>query len=167
ANGGYNIRLGRSRHPDGPYFDAAGNELTNVSGRPGTLFDDASIAPFGVKLMGNWQFLPAPGEPAATTTGYRSPGHNSAYYDRKTGKHFLVFHTRFAGRGEEHQVRVHQLYMNADDWLVTSPAMRTSVLVTLEPNGDVSGGAAGRWKLRGDNAFTLELDDVTYQGIFS
>ena len=41
ANGGYNIRLGRSRHPDGPYFDAAGNELTNVAGAPGTLFDDA------------------------------------------------------------------------------------------------------------------------------
>jgi len=198
ANGGYNIRLGRSRHPDGPYFDAAGNELTNVSGRPGTLFDDASIAPFGVKLMGNWQFLPAPGEPAATTTGYRSPGHNSAYYDPKTGRHFLVFHTRFAGRGEEHQVRVHQLYMNADGWLVASPhryageslerqrrgdvpgayklirhdkvispAMRTSVLVTLEPDGDVSGGATGRWKLRRDNALTLELGEVTYEGIVS
>ena len=56
---------------------------TNVAGAPGTIFDDVSIAPFGVKLMGNWQFLPVPGEPAVTTTGYRSPGHNSAYYDRK------------------------------------------------------------------------------------
>ena len=121
ANGGYNIRLGRSRNPDGPYFDAAGNDLTNVAGVPGTLFDDVSIAPFGVKLMGNWQFLPVAGEPAAASTGYRSPGHNSAYYDAKTGRHFLVFHTRFAGRGEQHQVRVHQLYMNADGWLVASP----------------------------------------------
>ena len=32
ANGGYNIRLGRSRNPDGPYFDAAGNELTERGG---------------------------------------------------------------------------------------------------------------------------------------
>ena len=30
-----------------------------------------------------------------------SPGHNSAYYDRSTRQHFLVFHTRFAGRGED------------------------------------------------------------------
>lgn len=121
SNGGYNIRLGRSRQPDGPYFDAAGNELTEVKGAPGTLFDDASIAPFGVKLMGNWQFLPVAGEPNAAPTGYRSPGHNSAYYDRRTGRYFLVFHTRFAGRGEAHQVRVHEMYLNEDDWLVAAP----------------------------------------------
>jgi arabinan endo-1,5-alpha-L-arabinosidase len=198
SNGGYNIRLGRSRHPDGPYFDAAGNELTEVKGAPGTLFDDASIAPFGVKLMGSWQFLPVPGEPAATTTGYRSPGHNSAYYDPRTGQYFLVFHTRFAGRGEEHQVRVHQLYLNEDDWLVAaphryagerldrthrgevpgqykllnhgkaiSPAMNTSVLVTLERDGEVSGPASGRWSLGHRGDFRIVLGDVTYHGVFS
>jgi beta-xylosidase len=198
ANGGYNIRLGRSRHPDGPYFDAAGNELTHVAGRPGTLFDDVSIAPFGVKLMGNWRFQALTGEPSATATGYRSPGHNSAYYDPKTRRHFLVFHTRFAGRGEEHQVRVHQLYLDADGWLVASPhryageslhlqfrgqvpgayklirhdkvispAIRASVLVMLEPDGDVSGAATGRWELRRGNAFTVTLDGVTYEGVFS
>ena len=121
ANGGYNIRLGRSRRPDGPFLDAAGNDLTNVAGAPGTLFDDVSIAPYGVKVMGNWQFLPVAGEPAAATTGYLSPGHNSAYDDRITRRHFLVFHTRFAGRGETHQVRVHQLFMNAEGWLVAAP----------------------------------------------
>ena len=198
ANGGYNIRVGRSRNPDGPYFDAAGNELTNVAGAPGTLFDDASIAPFGVKLMGNWQFLPVAGEPATTTTGYRSPGHNSAYYDPATGKHFLVFHTRFVGRGEEHQVRVHQLYLNADDWLVAAPhryagesltlqhrnqvpgdyklinhaktisaAVRTSSLVTLEPDGKVTGAATGTWSFSHDNDITLVLNGVTYRGVFT
>src|SRR6185503_8525832 len=34
SNGGYNIRLARSRNPDGPYVDAAGNDLTEVKGAP-------------------------------------------------------------------------------------------------------------------------------------
>lgn len=139
SNGGYNVRLGRSRDPDGPYFDAEGNELTNVAGAPGTIFDDASIAPFGVKLMGNWHFLPVPGEPTVTTTGYRSPGHNSAYYDRHTRQHFLVFHTRFVGRGEEHQVRVHQLYMNEDEWLVASPHRYAGERLERRQRGEVPG----------------------------
>jgi beta-xylosidase len=198
ANGGYNIRLGRSRKPDGPYFDAAGNELTDVAGAPGTLFDDASIAPFGVKVMGNWQFLPVSGEPATTTTGYRSPGHNSAYYDSATGQYFLVFHTRFVGRGEEHQVRVHQLYLNADGWLVAaphryagesltlqhqnqvpgeykfinhgkaiSPTVNTSAVITLQPNGQVTGAATGTWTFSHDNHLTLVLSGTTYRGVFS
>jgi beta-xylosidase len=139
ANGGYNIRLGRSRRPDGPFLDAAGNDLTNVAGAPGTLFDDVSIAPYGVKVMGNWQFLPAAGEPAAATTGYLSPGHNSAYYDRITRRHFLVFHTRFVGRGEAHQVRVHQLFMNAEGWLVAAPHRFAGVSFPLEHASAVPG----------------------------
>ncbi len=121
AAGGYNIRLGRSRNPDGPYLDAEGTDLATVKGAPGTLFDDASIAPHGVKLMGGYQFLHVTGEPAATTTGYLSPGHNSAYYDAATDRYFLVHHTRFVGRGEVHEVRVHQMFVNADDWLVVAP----------------------------------------------
>jgi arabinan endo-1,5-alpha-L-arabinosidase len=90
-----------------------------------------------VKLMGNWQFLPVPGEPAATTTGYRSPGHNSAYFDPHTGQYFLVFHTRFAGRGEEHHVRVHQLYLNEDDWLVAAPHRYAGERLDRAPRGEV------------------------------
>ncbi|MET0983347.1 MAG: family 43 glycosylhydrolase [Telluria sp.] len=123
ASGGYNMRVARSLKPDGPYLDALGNDMANVRSNPARpLFDDASIAPYGVKLMGNFLFERKLGEPGTGIgTGYVSPGHNSAYYDAATGKHFLVFHTRFPERGEQHEIRVHQMHMNADAWPVVAP----------------------------------------------
>jgi beta-xylosidase len=121
STGGYNVRVGRSLNPDGPYRDANGTDLTNVKGAPGTFFDDASIAPHGVKLMGGYQFLHVAGENTSTSRGYLSPGHNSVYRDPDTGKYFLVFHTRFVGRGEQHEVRVHQMFMNSTGWPVVAP----------------------------------------------
>lgn len=123
ANGGYNMRVARSLNPDGPYLDAQGNDMANVKSNPARpLFDDASIAPFGVKLMGNFLFERKLGEPGTGMgTGYVSAGHNSAYYDAATGKHFLVFHTRFPGRGEQFEIRSHQMLMNADGWPVVTP----------------------------------------------
>ncbi len=123
ANGGYNMRVARSVKPDGPYLDAQGNDMANVRSDPSKpLFDDASIAPYGVKLMGNFLFERKLGEPGTGIgTGYVSPGHNSAYYDAATGRHFLVFHARFPERGEQHEVRVHQMFMNADGWPVVAP----------------------------------------------
>jgi arabinan endo-1,5-alpha-L-arabinosidase len=121
ANGGYNLRVARSRAPDGPYVDARGTDMANVKSNPALpLFDDASIAPHGQKLMGNHQFALASGE-TGSALGYVSPGHNSAYYDAATGKYFLLFHTRFPGQGETHEVRVHEMFINEDGWPVVAP----------------------------------------------
>ncbi len=139
ADGGYNIRLARSRNPDGPYVDAAGTDLAGVRGAPGTLFDDASIAPHGVKLMGGYQFLHAAGEESTVSRGYVSPGHNSAFFDPVTGKHLLFFHTRFVGRGETHEVRVHQMFVNADDWLVVAPHRYAQETISATNPADVPG----------------------------
>ncbi len=70
--------------------------------------------------MGGYCFEPLGGEKAARTA-YRSPGHNSAFYEPETGRYFLIFHTRFAGRGEQFRVRVHQMMMNKDGWPVVLP----------------------------------------------
>ncbi|RZA34329.1 MAG: glycoside hydrolase family 43 [Lysobacteraceae bacterium] len=123
AAGGYNMRVARSLRPDGPYLDAQGKDMAEVRSDPTRpLFDDASIAPHGVKLMGNFLFERKLGEPGTGIgTGYVSPGHNSAYYDAATGQHFLVFHARFPERGEQHEIRVHQMFMNADGWPVVAP----------------------------------------------
>lgn len=117
ADGGYNIRVSRSVNPDGPYYDAKGTNMANVKSNTSLpLFDDASIAPHGVKLMGNHLF-----SGTNNVLGYVSPGHNSAYRKASTGQYFLLFHTRFPGRGEEHEVRVHEFFFNSDAWPVVAP----------------------------------------------
>ena len=123
VDGAYNVRVARSTNPDGPYLDAAGNDLTQVKADPALpLFDDASIEPFGTKILGNHLFAREVGDPGeGPGTGYLSPGHNSWYRDPLTGETFLVFHTRLPGQGEQHEVRVHQMWMNAQGWPVLDP----------------------------------------------
>lgn len=123
ADGGYNVRVSRALEPDGPYYDALGNDMADVMSDPTLpLFDDASIEPFGQKLMGSHLFARRIGDPGTGIgVGYVSPGHNSAYYDEATGRYFLIFHTRFPLTGEFHQVRVHEMFMNADGWPVVAP----------------------------------------------
>lgn len=117
AAGGYNIRVSRSRNPNGPYVDAVGTDMRNVKANPSVpLFDTASLAPHGVKLLGNHVFSGTNNQ-----LGYVSPGHNSAYRKAATNQYFIVFHTRFPGRGEEHEVRTHQFFFNSDGWPVIAP----------------------------------------------
>ena len=121
ADGGYNIRVARSKNPDGPYYDAKGQDMIDSHGPKGTFFDDDAISPYGVKLMGNFRFINQKGEPAKGDLGYVSPGHNSAYYNQESGKYYIFFHSRFPNRGEEHEVRVHQMFINDEGWLVVAP----------------------------------------------
>lgn len=119
---GYNIRVARSLYPDGPYYDAMGNDMADVKSNPALpLFDDDSIAPFGQKLFGDHFWTLDESEPGTSAGhGYSSPGHNSAFYDAASDKYFLIFHTRFPGQGEYHEVRVHEMFMNADGWPVVA-----------------------------------------------
>ena len=189
ADGGYNIRVARSKQPDGPYYDAEGHAMIDVRGKEGTVFDDRSIEPYGVKLMGNYSFN--------NQNGYVSPGHNSAFYDEKSGKSYLIFHTRFPGRGEEHEVRVHQLLMNKQGWPVVAPHryageklekvkksdvmgayelvqhgkdisadIKESKEIRLNQNGKITGAVAGTWKKTGHNKIELKIDGKIYDGVF-
>lgn len=121
SDGGYNIRVCRSKTPDGPYYDSEGQDMEACKGPQGSFFDDSAAAKFGAKLMGNFSFEYTEGEFGQYRAGYVSPGHNSAIRDEKTGNYFLVFHTRFEGKEEQHQVRVHQMYLNDEGWFVVSP----------------------------------------------
>ncbi len=120
AAGGYNVRVGRSRQVEGPYLDPMGQDLREAKADPGLpLFDDASIEPFGAKLMGNLRFADADADgPGA---GYVSPGHVSAWSSADEQDIFLFLHSRFPGTGEFHQVRVHRMHITRDGWPVISP----------------------------------------------
>ncbi|GEL13759.1 arabinan endo-1,5-alpha-L-arabinosidase [Lapidilactobacillus concavus DSM 17758] len=117
ATGGYNLRVGRSKNPDGPFVDSQGHDFTKIKGPVGTTFDDDAIEKYGVKIMGNhtWDTK------KPFRSGYVSPGHNSAYYDAKSQKYFLIFHSRFPSTGEAYQDRVHQMFFTKSGWPVVAP----------------------------------------------
>ncbi|WP_059102580.1 LamG-like jellyroll fold domain-containing protein [Shouchella shacheensis] len=126
SDGGYQMRTFRSENPDGPYIDAAGDEAVlpdslddgSVRNRP----DAREHEKRGNKLMGNFIFERKVGDPGSGDGyGYAAPGHNSVYKDPETGQQFLVFHTRFPGTGEMHELRVHQMFENKHGWHVTAP----------------------------------------------
>jgi len=132
SDGGYNMRTFRSTSPQGPYVDAQGQDAV----LPG----NTDNAPYGNKLMGNFLFDRKVGDPGTGIgIGYVSPGHNSVYYDSETGKQLLVFHTRFPQTGEFHEVRVHQMFMNKDNWPVVAPYRYTGETLGKVNNQDLIG----------------------------
>lgn len=105
AYGGYNMRLFRSKNAAGPYLDASGkNAADSKNNNEG----------YGIKLIGNYRF--------SNQDGYRSAGHNSAFID-SDGQRYLIYHQRFDKEmtaGYDHEVRVHQQFLNAEGWPVTA-----------------------------------------------
>ena len=114
AAGGYQIRVFRSEKPDGPYKDClTSTGLDAMYDKYILNFGGDAKRDEGVKLFGNYQWETMPNAELAQ-------GHNSAIVDHK-GRALIVYHTRFMNRGEEHEVRVHQLFVNQDGWLVAAP----------------------------------------------
>lgn len=188
VDGGYHIRLYRSKTINGTYTDAAGNSAIFSS--------STNQASRGVKLFGNYDFS------TLSTEGYKSGGHNSAFIDTD-GQRYLVYHTRFNTGNEYHEVRVHQQFMNEDNWPVTavyeylgsaisstgysssdmcgtyefvnhgldastsSVGMLTTSSVTLNSNGTISGDYTGTWSYTSGTYYCqMVIDGVTYKGVF-
>jgi len=97
--GGYQIRVFRSKTVEGDYVDMTGKT-------PG--FGKGNPAYFGLKLSGNYM-LPS------LEKAYMATGHNSAFID-KDGKRYIVNHTRFDDGSEYHEPRVHQYFLNEEGW---------------------------------------------------
>lgn len=154
---GYNIRVARSKAPDGPYVDYTGNQMIDAKGATGTFFDDEAIAPYGTKLLGNmlWDY-----QDGVMNKGYMSPGHNSAYYDEATGESYIVFHTRFPGRGETFEVRVHRLIFNDEGWPSVAPQRYAGEELLFETELDNISGLY-MW-----NTTQLEISGMKERSIF-
>lgn len=155
ANGGYNIRVFRSRSPDGPYEDALRKDI-------GKDFRYAAHYQYGVKIMGGYQFKRVQEEAGAAHQGFLSPGHNSVYRDPDTGKYFLIYHQRFAGRGEYHEVRVSELFLNEGGWFMAAPFRYAG---ENSNRAFTAGSAAGTWNLinHGTDINTAPHESAAYQ----
>jgi arabinan endo-1,5-alpha-L-arabinosidase len=123
-NGGYQMRVFRSKNPDGPYTGPNGKSavfpyyILNFGAKA---TEDRGENIFG--CYNNW------GNQTKGNYGERSQGHNSIIA-AEDGRTYLVYHTRFQNLGEGHQVRVHQVFQNKNGWLVAAPFEYTGEQVT-------------------------------------
>lgn len=111
SNGGYQMRVFRADKPEGPYVDCNGTSA--VTSRYLMNYSAKAADNRGVLLFGGYKWDPMSGAEIAQ-------GHNSAFND-KQGRSFVVYHSRFSNQGEGHQVRVHQLFLNDEGWLMAAP----------------------------------------------
>ncbi len=133
AKEGYQMRIYRSENITGPYVDQNGDSPICKSS------EDMKKSTRGVKIFGSYDI---PGLPKVQV----AQGHNSALLD-DDGKVYLVYHTRFqseTGEDEYHEVRVHQMFVNEDDWLVAAPYEYAGE--TLPEKGYTADEVAGEYK---------------------
>lgn len=114
--GGYQIREFRSKNITGPYVDEDGNNAVSIE----TIGSNWTLKT-GIRLMGSVEWS---GNDNANIEV--AQGHNSAFVD-EDGTAYVVYHTRFSNRNEEHEVRVRELLTTADGWLVAAPYEYTGV----------------------------------------
>ena len=105
SDGGYNMRVFRSKSPTGPFTDPAG--------RSGIMNANSNLDSTGLKVMGNYKF-------SSLDRAYMACGHNSVLRD-DDGQWYLFYHARFNDGTEYHEVRVHQMYFNEEGWPVVAP----------------------------------------------
>ena len=111
STGGYQMRVFRSENPEGPYVDCNGTSA--VFNRYLMNYSATAVDNRGVLLFGGYKWDPMSGAEIAQ-------GHNSAFTD-KEGRSFVVYHSRFTNKGEGHEVRVHQLFLNDEGWIMAAP----------------------------------------------
>ena len=64
-------------------------------------------------MMGNYDF-------PSLDTAYMALGHNSAFQDGD-GRYYILYHQRMDNGTDDHELRVHQMFLNEEGWFVTAP----------------------------------------------
>lgn len=101
GSGNYTMSMWRSENPDGPFVDASGTDARSGGGNV---------------MVYNYKY-------SFMQYAHTSMGGNSALVD-KDGKVYLVYHNKFSDNTPNpgsHMVKVHQMFINADGWLVMAP----------------------------------------------
>lgn len=190
---GYQTRVARSKQVDGPYKDIMDQNVDDINQYVTKFFDDEAISPFGNKVMGDFEFVDSSGNKMGHA--YISPGGASFIYDKDIDRTLMIFHTRFPRKGEAHEIRTHEIYMNEEGWPVVAPIRYSGkdgtklidnldgvyqyILNTLEIIGDTK--ISSQIKIDGnqyvtedgqsgkvefkDGYLTLELSGTKYKGV--
>ena len=193
-DGGYNMRVFRSKEITGKYLDPNGTWA--VYGERNSNNFGADVT-HGLSFMQNYKWSWWTG-PASL-----SQGHNSAVVDTD-GNAYLVYHIKYDDGSIQHNVEVHRLVKAAageDSWYLVAPFQKsgydrilegatqqlvaggwnvlihrpianyagmeynTDVVVTLNEDGTVSGAYKGKWSVSGQY-ITITLDgEGTFNGV--
>lgn len=182
--GGYQIRVFRSKTPDGDYVDM--NDKAPMLGKGNPSY-------FGLKLSGNYN-LPS------LEKAYMATGHNSALI-ASDGKRYICNHTRFDDGTEYHEPRVHQYLLNEEKWPCMLPyatsgetvsatgydksrltgeyfminqktavdaVIAEPVKIVLTEDGQVIGkDTEGTWEVKDGKPYVhMTFENVEYSGVF-
>lgn len=101
-NSNYNMRIARSKNPDGPYLDYSGFDMLTPEGK-------------GNKLSSNYRYY-------NELVGHVALGHNSVI--KKDGEYFCIFHERKSHLNtitNSYNIRTRKLLFNKDGWPVLAP----------------------------------------------
>jgi len=130
----YDIRVGRSKSPIGPFFDYMGDDLMEQS--------------MGTKLANSYIFtaknpnVTPHTEQEWTWGGFRGPGHGVPFYDDSTKEYYFVHHVRdgapqLCEKWPRASYKMHYLMIRkmefVDDWPVLSPEPYAG-----EDNGEIT-----------------------------
>ena len=144
---GYNMRYYRSRTPDGEYLDAQGDTALYKHAEDDDTFGNYDDN--GIRVMSGYGFR-------WWEHNYIAQGHNSVFTD-DDGKHYVVYHNKFTDGTVFHVMKVHELLVTPDGWLVAAPfeAIKdTDNVITGSETGDL----AGTYGL-----FVMTCDNGTYR----
>jgi len=107
--GGYTMRVFRSASIDGTYKDVTGDNAAFS----GWVMNYGANVKYGMPIMQNYKW-------SWWTMADVAQGHNSVLKD-EDGNVYLIYHTKFDNGTGWHNVEVHQLFVNENNWPVAAP----------------------------------------------
>lgn len=121
----YNVRIGRSRNPQGPYLDYNGQDLNN------TTINSSESWKVGTKITTPYYF--------EHDTGWYSTGHSSFIYNSDTNEYFISTNARASDIGGGTKLNVRKIFWTEDGWPTVMPEQYTSETEQTVPTALIPG----------------------------
>lgn len=180
----YNVRIGRSKNPQGPYLDYNGQDLNNKT------TSSTESWKVGTKITTPYYF--------EYDTGWYSTGHSSFIYNSDTNEYFISTNARASDIGGATKLNVRKIFWTEDGWPTVMPEQYTSEteqtvptdlipgvyqiipilreslpettaecqrgneVIELKADNTVTGSYSGYWAQTGEHTVKMLLNDVEY-----